>query len=1478
MRKSITVFIILALIPLPILSQNINLNPVRGKMSCNVRVNDFPGQSFALGIPETIGSSEGMILNFPEVDISWSGPDRSGVCEHTWTSDAKIEYTARLIPHDDYVDVEMTIKNISRNNWTNVFSFNCLNPVAAEEFQDWNLERTYMSKNGNPFRMDSTTRINDGNMKTVQFYLHENYLNVSPFVKGFKATSPDKTDDTYIVTMSSDGSSYMAATSPNALFLFDNLDRCCIHSATDFGDIPSGGERTVTSRFYFAKGSLDDFLSRYESEVKKQNEDEPSLLMCWGNPWALTDTTLWQNVYNNLDILKIYIGNIDARVDPEDARSFIESLLKEDIKIAVELGGLLDWHADKGNRAGESSFQQDYNNVKPLIDLIKEIDPERNIDMLDMDGPIRRMLFPNNEKSDIHTITSAVDELFEVVGWWRDSIPGIEINLLTNFPNWGWGDTPAYVEKGRNPDGYGEYQDVIAAVRAKMEETGTKLDGITIDNPYNYALGLANSNQPDLIRDVDWFERIAELAEETREMGLNVNMIFNTNSGRTAQGYSEQTLELIDLYHEKVGRPDGYWIQSWYQLPGEWLPETEPYTMTNLTLEAMKKIRNEDEPEPEPEDDYYWGIRNIKTNLPEEKYNELNAQLYAWGFSWDRLENPDDTFNWSYLDQAVDFTAAHNGTMVLLLTPSSSWATDGEPRAPNDLDRRTPLTEPIPEQGFSEILYDYTHKIIDHAAKRDPSTLGYLRYGNEPQYADHWQISNDTYEQDVEDFIRCLRTVYKAAHDAADENGVDIRVSHGGFYYDKQMLREWFEIGEREPRKRDSIIKLYYSRYERHWKNEISTWEDFGRLLTNRSGMPNTYWMDVMAGQTDWLDWFDVHYHWKPRFIFDELAAFEKAVIDSGGTIKPWLAAEAAMQIEAAGNTRYESRFHAADMVRKWTLGMAFGLKGICTPIVGWPPDRFFGLYSEDLEEYLSFRSYSFLHSLIQPQNPPVDLSGENVFYYRFDEEIGIVDVVWADALFDTSIVEYPIPQNPPEGYESGIIYDILGNEIHTFYGGFREVQAVQEPIIIVWGDTPKDRAARYEPPDGKVYHGVGWNYRNSVPNYLQMMPEDQQPLLFQTMSAIPGTRPLTVEKVLQGLRHEWQDPERQFVEYGVHFHKSQDEPYDSLFAFTDEMDHYIDTLAIAMKQHGKPFFLRIGGEMNGDWNKYTPYIFPQAYRKLVIELRSRGVNNFATVWCYEPAAEADFADSTRDGWKWYPGDDVVDWFGLDVFPARDFDPDEPDTARNGQLSPKGKSELFLKWAREKGFPVYINETTSHSENIIPDDEDPGLAEGEKIWNHWFEPFFRFMENHPEIKAFNYINLDWTPIDKWSHWGDCRLEINTYIRDKWIEKLDEPHFIHAGYQIGNDPSPVFETDTDDSDGIGLFPNPASGVLFLVNNEETGIEEIAIFDSYGCKILVKNKLSRKKRIKIDIRALNSGMYLLKAKAGQESFSAVFIVNK
>lgn len=261
--------------------QQIVLRPQQGTMTVAARVPGLDNQAFSLGIPETIGCREAMLLNFPEAKIEWTKPGLDGSVSCSWGPGGRVFYMVKLLPALDFVDVEMTIRNHTEFFWHDVFAFNCLNPIEAPAFKDWKLQRTYMSSKGKPLCMAQTRRVK-GHMPTVGFYLPER---TEPgqeliFVRTFGATSPDRTDGSWIVTLSEPAGAYMAATAVQTAFLFDNLDRCCLHSAPSFGDIGPGQSSTAVSRLYLAKGALDDFLKRQAADraglIARQSWARPS--------------------------------------------------------------------------------------------------------------------------------------------------------------------------------------------------------------------------------------------------------------------------------------------------------------------------------------------------------------------------------------------------------------------------------------------------------------------------------------------------------------------------------------------------------------------------------------------------------------------------------------------------------------------------------------------------------------------------------------------------------------------------------------------------------------------------------------------------------------------------------------------------------------------------------------------------------------------------------------------------------------------------------------------------------------------------------------------------------------------------------------------------------------------------------------------------------------------------------------------------
>ncbi|MFH1049605.1 MAG: T9SS type A sorting domain-containing protein [bacterium] len=366
--------------------------------------------------------------------------------------------------------------------------------------------------------------------------------------------------------------------------------------------------------------------------------------------------------------------------------------------------------------------------------------------------------------------------------------------------------------------------------------------------------------------------------------------------------------------------------------------------------------------------------------------------------------------------------------------------------------------------------------------------------------------------------------------------------------------------------------------------------------------------------------------------------------------------------------------------------------------------------------------------------------------------------------------------------------------------------------VIELSSQLPGNQAL-LEPEDGKVYHGVQTmtfaNTPEPLEGYLSAINDSTiQPAVRGFFFSIPGERgPANTLKGLINFFHTADSvgfiPELSLFLVGK-------TATDSIIAESDEYDWILDSIITLSKNYGRGMFLRIGGEFNGageGWNGggYHPYIYVSMFRKIVDMFEARGFRDSVAVnWCYEPDAANDFDSVDVRGARWYPGDDYVDWFGLDVFQSAHFDQSLPDgSGRN--ITKKGKSERFLAMAREKGKPVFLSETSAHGINISSDEQD-----GINDWNNWFAKFFEFIDVHKEIKGFCYIDANW-PKNAYPDWGDARIENNTYVTEKYIEEMRKAKYIHLYDEINIQPEdtlPLTELGTGTWKNYegGLYPD------------------------------------------------------------------------
>lgn len=343
---------------------------------------------------------------------------------------------------------------------------------------------------------------------------------------------------------------------------------------------------------------------------------------------------------------------------------------------------------------------------------------------------------------------------------------------------------------------------------------------------------------------------------------------------------------------------------------------------------------------------------------------------------------------------------------------------------------------------------------------------------------------------------------------------------------------------------------------------------------------------------------------------------------------------------------------------------------------------------------------------------------------------------------------------------------------------------------------------AKFEPPIGRVIHGMGqWDgYNDKYVTLLTNTDTTMNPFSGASSNLAPAAQLIFINLVDDPVR-----PWDTFVlpsvttklaelkakgiipHIDIFFRGNQplvidpDNPYygidEEIVLNTGDFakwESHVNDLALLFKEYEEPIFLRIGGEFNGAWSGYEPYMYPLAFREVVEMFRDAGADNVAFVWCYMPAAPDDFAEQNALGdYKWFPGNDVIDWYSIDVFGHGDFS--GPLVKASGGNTPHGKSVAFLNMAESAGKPVYIAESSVSHLDITPD-----LSDGMSDWSTWFVNYFLFIETHPVIKGFNYINFNWplASFYAFNGWKNGDITNNAYISQQYLDELNKSRYLH----------------------------------------------------------------------------------------------------
>jgi hypothetical protein len=115
------------------------------------------------------------------------------------------------------------------------------------------------------------------------------------------------------------------------------------------------------------------------------------------------------------------------------------------------------------------------------------------------------------------------------------------------------------------------------------------------------------------------------------------------------------------------------------------------------------------------------------------------------------------------------------------------------------------------------------------------------------------------------------------------------------------------------------------------------------------------------------------------------------------------------------------------------------------------------------------------------------------------------------------------------------------------------------------------------------------------------------------------------------------------------------------------------------------------------------------------------------------PRHSADASSDRLDWHPWYPGDDVVDWWGVNIFDGHRFASSHVMglVAISLELYSAATSNYVTAFVNEsswRGFPVMLGESTPRK---------IGSTQGKTSWDTWYQPYFDLINNNPAtIKAF----------------------------------------------------------------------------------------------------------------------------------------------
>lgn len=296
----------------------------------------------------------------------------------------------------------------------------------------------------------------------------------------------------------------------------------------------------------------------------------------------------WENVRKALTYYKHPInrvGHPQFQYSEETFHGLFNILREAGLANTVEARAEID-----PNRPHKGGGRQDA--LTHLSRIKRALDAGYSIDTFELDGAFSDYTLSG------FTPEEALENLIEYFTIMQENLPDTRFFWLFNLPNWGWKGELAYRKDHReDPDtNFGDAFAVYHYAMPALRRAGIRLEGVIVDNPYEYMLGQHlpvewERTACDLAA-TDWIGRILELESMVHADGMRFGLITNSQFGDLSdQIFGEHSLLALTTYLDRGGRPDIVEFESWYLHPIHFLPDNRPDTMTGVVARGAEILR-----------------------------------------------------------------------------------------------------------------------------------------------------------------------------------------------------------------------------------------------------------------------------------------------------------------------------------------------------------------------------------------------------------------------------------------------------------------------------------------------------------------------------------------------------------------------------------------------------------------------------------------------------------------------------------------------------------------------------------------------------------------------------------------------------------------------------------------------------------------------------------------------------------------------